>query len=88
MKSVAVILALALLSIGGDWLLKLASQREQPYASGVFALGAVAYGFTAVGWVIVMQHMTLAAIGGRHPACAAARRRTNAFRPRAASPPI
>jgi hypothetical protein len=63
MKSVVVILALALLSIGGDWLLKLASQRPQPYTTGAFALGALAYGCTAVGWVIVMQHMTLAAIG-------------------------
>ena len=63
MKSVAVILGLALLSLGGDWLLKLASQREQPYTSTVFAFGALAYGATSVGWVIVMQHMTLGAIG-------------------------
>ena len=63
MKPVAVILALALLSLGGDWLLKLASQRAQPYTSAVFVLGAVAYAATAVGWVIVMQHMTLATIG-------------------------
>jgi drug/metabolite transporter (DMT)-like permease len=63
MKAVAVILALALLSLGGDWLLKLASQREQPYTTTVFVLGALAYGATAIGWVIVMQHMTLATIG-------------------------
>ena len=63
MKAVAVILVLALLSLGGDWLLKLASQRAQPYTSTVFVLGALAYGATALGWVIVMQHMTLATIG-------------------------
>ena len=63
MKSVLVILALALLSIGGDWLLKLASQRDQPYTSPVFLLGALAYAATSFGWVMVMQHMTLASIG-------------------------
>jgi drug/metabolite transporter (DMT)-like permease len=63
MRSVVVIVVLSLLTLAGDWLLKLASLRERPYTTAVFVLGALAYTATALGWVIVMKHMTLAAIG-------------------------
>jgi undecaprenyl phosphate-alpha-L-ara4N flippase subunit ArnF len=63
MRAPVFILILALITLVGDYFLKLASQREQPYLTAVFVLGALAYGATALGWVIVMQHMTLAAIG-------------------------
>jgi drug/metabolite transporter (DMT)-like permease len=62
-KAPAFILLLALITLAGDYFLKLASQREQPYLTVAFAVGAVAYGATALGWVVVMRHMTLAAIG-------------------------
>jgi drug/metabolite transporter (DMT)-like permease len=62
-KAPVFILLLALITLVGDYFLKVASHREQPYLTAAFALGAVAYGATALGWVVVMRHMTLASIG-------------------------
>lgn len=47
----------------GDYLLKLASEREQPLRSGWFYVGFAVYASTAFGWVFVMRHLKLATIG-------------------------
>lgn len=57
------VVVLAAMTIGGDWLLKLASMKERAFTSPEFALGGLLYALTAVGWVIAMRHMTLGAIG-------------------------
>ena len=63
MKVVVVFLVIAVVTLVGDYYLKLAAERERSFATAVFALGLVLYGSTAIGWVWVMKHMTLASIG-------------------------
>jgi small multidrug resistance pump len=63
MKVVVVFLVIAVLTLVGDYYLKLASQRDRSFATVAFVVGLIVYGSTAVGWVFVMKHMTLASIG-------------------------
>ena len=63
MKVPFVILLIAVFTLIGDYLLKLASEREQSFTTAAFAVGLLVYGSTAVGWVLVMKHMSLASIG-------------------------
>ena len=63
MKAPVLILLIAVFTLIGDTLLKLASEREHSFATVAFAVGIVVYGSTAVGWVLVMKHMPLASIG-------------------------
>jgi drug/metabolite transporter (DMT)-like permease len=55
--------AFSLVGVVGDYLLKLASSREQPLRTGWFYLGFALYASTALGWVFVMRHLKLATIG-------------------------
>lgn len=63
--AVAVGVALiALITVVGDWFLKLASQQTaSPFLNRWFLCGVVIYALCAFGWVIAMQHMKLATIG-------------------------
>ena len=63
MRAPVVIVLIALFTLIGDYFLKLAAEREQSFRSAVFIFGTLIYGSTAVGWVLVMKHMTLASIG-------------------------
>jgi drug/metabolite transporter (DMT)-like permease len=63
MKLPVVFLIIAVLTLVGDYFLKLASERERSFVTGVFVAGLLIYGSTAIGWVYVMKHMSLAAIG-------------------------
>jgi small multidrug resistance pump len=64
-RTIAVLVTVAFSVIGvvGDYFLKLASAREQPLRTGWFYLGFALYASTAFGWVFVMRHLKLAAIG-------------------------
>ena len=53
----------SVVGIVADYFLKLASKREWPLASWPFAVGLVLYASTAFGWVYVMRHLKLAAVG-------------------------
>lgn len=61
--AVAVTVAFSVVGVLGDYLLKLASSRPRPLASGWFYLGFAVYASTAFGWVFVMRHLKLATIG-------------------------
>lgn len=61
--AVIVVIAFSALGVAGDYLLKLASQRKNPFESKWFYLGFAVYASTAFGWVLVMRHLKLATIG-------------------------
>jgi small multidrug resistance pump len=60
---IAVTVGFSVVGVLGDYLLKLASARENPLRSGWFYLGFAVYASTAFGWVYVMRHLKLATIG-------------------------
>ena len=61
--AVLVTVAFSMVGVLGDYVLKLASAREQPLRTGWFYLGFALYASTAFGWVFVMRHLKLATIG-------------------------
>src|SRR5947209_15510491 len=61
--ALAVTVGFSLVGVLGDYLLKLASGRPNPLASGWFYLGFAVYASTAFGWVFVMRHLKLATVG-------------------------
>ncbi len=61
--AVVVTIAFSVVGVVGDYLLKLASSRDQPLRSRWFYIGFVVYASTAFGWVFVMRHLKLATIG-------------------------
>src|SRR4051794_14327087 len=65
MRHLAIVVTIAFSVVGvlGDYLLKLASAREEPLRSGWFYVGFAVYASTAFGWVYVMRHLKLATIG-------------------------
>ena len=58
-----VTVAFSIAGVVGDYLLKLASEQKAPLGIGWFYLGFAVYASTAFGWVYVMRHMKLAAVG-------------------------
>src|SRR6188474_3203684 len=60
--AILVTVTFSMIGVVGDYFLKVASQREQPLASGWFYLGFALYASTAFGWVFVMKHLKLATI--------------------------
>jgi small multidrug resistance pump len=61
--AVFVTIAFSVVGVVGDYLLKLASARDQPLRSRWFYIGFAVYASTAFGWVFVMRHLKLATIG-------------------------
>jgi small multidrug resistance pump len=61
--AIVVTIAFSVVGVVGDYLLKLASARDQPLRSGWFYIGFAVYASTAFGWVFVMRHLKLATIG-------------------------
>ncbi|QEH34247.1 hypothetical protein OJF2_27820 [Aquisphaera giovannonii] len=60
---VLVTFGFSVVGVVGDYLLKLASEREEPLRSPWFYVGFAVYASTAFGWVYVMRHLKLATIG-------------------------
>lgn len=56
-------IAVATVTVLGDWLIKVASQQERTVANPWFAAGVVVYAACAFVWVYAMQHMKLATLG-------------------------
>ena|ERR1043165_3873172 len=54
---------IAVVTVLGDWLIKIASQQERTLANPWFAAGMVVYAACAFVWVYAMQHMKLATLG-------------------------
>lgn len=63
MRTFALILAIIVLTIIGDYWVKVASQRPNGLASLVFVGGASMYALSAAGWLLLMRSHSLAAIG-------------------------
>jgi hypothetical protein len=59
---VLVTIVFSVISVMGDYFLKLSSAREQPLRTGWFYLGFALYASSAFGWVFVMRHLKLATI--------------------------
>ncbi len=60
--AVLVTVAFSVVSVLGDYFLKLSSAYPQPLRTGWFYLGFALYASTAFGWVFVMKHLKLATI--------------------------
>lgn len=63
MKPLLFVAFIVVFTMIGDYLLKLASLKQQSMASLEFFAGMALYALSAVGWVYAMKHMTLGAIG-------------------------
>jgi drug/metabolite transporter (DMT)-like permease len=63
MNAILFMVAVVVMTMFGDYLLKLASMRPSAFTSPEFVAGAAIYALSAVGWVYAMRHMSLAAIG-------------------------
>jgi small multidrug resistance pump len=61
--AVLVTVGFSVVGVIGDYFLKLASQHDTPLWSAWFYVGFAVYASTAFGWVYVMKHMKLAAVG-------------------------
>lgn len=62
-KAVVIAVALCVINVAGDYLLKRASDEERPFVSWWFAAGFALYSSTSIGWVYVMRHMKFSMIG-------------------------
>lgn len=81
MKTVLILTGIIGVTLVGDYLIKLASQRPGGLTSVTFAVGALLYALPAIGWFYLMRSHSLAAIwcllflGDNHHPC-----RTRIFR--------
>jgi len=55
--------AIMVLTLAGDYCIKLASDRSDGLTTGTFLLGALLYGIPAVGWFFLMRSHSLAVAG-------------------------
>ena len=56
-------ISIAVVTVIGDWLIKIASQQERTLANPWFFGGALVYAACAFVWVYAMQYMKLATLG-------------------------
>lgn len=61
-RSYEVLFLVVILTILGDFTLKVASRSPEPILSNWLLMGALLYGLTAVGWMLLMQNHDLAQI--------------------------
>lgn len=62
-QAIAVTILFSAIGTLADYYLKIASGKPTPLGSWQFLLGLALYASTAFGWVFVMQHLKLAAVG-------------------------
>ena len=60
------IVCIALLTVGGDYLLKVASQQPHIFRNPWFAGGALIYALGAFGWTLAFRHMKMASVGAAY----------------------
>lgn len=61
--SLLTLTAITVLTLFGDYAIKVATAKESGLLSGWFILGAILYGLPAVGWLYLMKNHSLAMIG-------------------------
>lgn len=62
-KVLFIVIIIAVVTVVGDYFIKLASMESRQLANRWFGVGCVMYLLSTVGWVFVMPHMKLAVIG-------------------------
>ena len=68
MNSIAILGAVVVVTIFGDYFIKLASVKPDGLTSPLLLLGALFYATSAVGWYFLMKIHSLAAIGALYSA--------------------
>lgn len=63
MKTALILTVVILVTLLGDYLIKLASQKPSGLSSLTFLGGAILYGLPAFGWFYLMRSHSLAAVG-------------------------
>lgn len=61
--AVIAVMALSLVGVVGDILLKKASQHESWFSNPYFAFGFIVYSSTAFGWIFAMKYLNMATVG-------------------------
>ncbi|MFT3690681.1 hypothetical protein [Paenirhodobacter sp.] len=59
----AILIAIIALTAAGDFAIKHASGRADPFTSWQFLSGIILYGLPAIGWLLLMREYSLAQIG-------------------------
>ncbi|ARE41626.1 hypothetical protein RGUI_3485 [Rhodovulum sp. P5] len=62
LKSYLILAAIIAMTLAGDYALKMASGKASPFVSHWFVHGAILYGITAAGWIMLMQTHSLAQV--------------------------
>ncbi|WP_424928541.1 hypothetical protein [Amaricoccus tamworthensis] len=62
MNTVLLLVAVSLMTLAGDYFIKLASSRPDGLNSVMFVTGALLYGLPAFGWFFLMRSHSLAAV--------------------------
>jgi small multidrug resistance pump len=62
-QAIGVTILFSAIGVLADYYLKIASGKPFPWNSWQFILGLSLYASTAFGWLFVMQHLKLAAVG-------------------------
>lgn len=63
MKSALILTVIILVTLVGDYLIKVASQKPNGLMTVTFVGGALLYALPAIGWFYLMRSHSLAAIG-------------------------
>lgn len=68
MGSFMILAALVVVTVAGDYFIKLASGKPDGLTSPLLLLGALFYGVSVVGWYFLMKTHSLAVIGALYSA--------------------
>lgn len=63
MKTAGILIAIIALTVVGDYMIKVASQKPSGLTSLLFFGGTLLYALPAIGWFYLMRSHSLAAIG-------------------------
>jgi undecaprenyl phosphate-alpha-L-ara4N flippase subunit ArnF len=63
LASVPLLATITIMTILGDYCIKLATNRDTGMSSPIFIIGALLYGIPAVGWFFLMKSHSLAMVG-------------------------
>lgn len=62
-RVIALVVVIAVITVGGDYFIKLASMESKVIQNRWFLAGTVLYLLSTFGWVFIMPHMKLASLG-------------------------
>ncbi|MEI8206681.1 MAG: hypothetical protein WCG03_07375 [Kiritimatiellales bacterium] len=62
-RVILAIIGIAVVTVAGDYFIKLASLANRPVQNKWFVAGCIIYVLSTFGWVFVLRHIKLASIG-------------------------